>query len=167
MTYHRFRRRTHGAGTTGKDTGGMSVPPPRLALERLFTPGARLGWIFRDLRTIVAPYPEAEPDPGWWRKRAARRARAAQARYDRARRWTVRPSLAGGLLLLLLAGLAHGSHHPDEAWAALLAAAAFGGSGLGYTAGCWYTCRRDQAAAAQPEQDYDQAHAEWRRRARA
>ena len=22
----------------------MSVPPPRIALERLFTPGARLGW---------------------------------------------------------------------------------------------------------------------------
>src|SRR5580698_7924032 len=167
MTYHRFRRRTHGAGTTGKDTGGMSVPPPRLAMERLFTPGARLGWIFRDLRTIVAPYPEAEPDPGRWRERAAARAAAAQARYDRARRWTVRPSLGAGLLLLLLAGLAHGSHHPDEAWAALFAAAAVGGSGLGYTAGCWYTCRRDQAAAAQPEQDYDQAHAEWRLRAAA
>src|SRR5580658_8765385 len=167
MTYHRLRRRTHGAGTTGKDTGAMSVPPPRLALERLFTPGARLGWIFRDLRTIVAPYPEAEPDPGQWRMRAAARAAAGQARYDRARRWTVRPSLAAGLLLLLLAGLAHGSHHPDEAWVALLAAAAVGGSGLGYTAGCWYTCRRDQAAAAQPEQDYDQAHAEWRRRAAA
>src|ERR1700683_3204147 len=112
MTYHLFRRRTHGAGTTGKDTGGMSVPPPRLALERLFTPGARRGWIFRDLRAIVAPYPEAEPDPGWWRKRAAARAAAAQARYHRARRWAVRPRLAAGLLLLLLDGLAHGSPPP-------------------------------------------------------
>ena len=59
----------------------MSVPPPRLALERLFTPGARLGWIFRDLRTIVAPYPEAEPDPDRWRKRAAARAAAEVSTY--------------------------------------------------------------------------------------
>ena len=28
----------------------------------LFTPGARLGWIFRDRRTLLAPYPETEPD---------------------------------------------------------------------------------------------------------
>jgi hypothetical protein len=143
----------------------MSVPPPRLALERLFTPGARLGWIFRDLRTIVAPYPEPEPDAGRWRRRAAARAEAAQARYDRARRWTVRPCLAAMLLFLLLAGFLHGSHDPDDAWVALLAAAAVGGCGLGYTAGCWFQNRRDQAAAARPEQDYDQAHAEWRERA--
>jgi len=145
----------------------MSVPPPRLALERLFTPGARLGWIFRDLRAIVAPYPEPEPDPGRWRSRATARAEAAQARYDRARRWTVRPSLAGMLLLLLVAGFLRGGHDPDDGWAALLAAAVVGGSGLGYTAGCWYQNRRDQAAAAQPEPDYDQAHAEWRERAAA
>ncbi|MGH3193129.1 MAG: hypothetical protein ACRDOL_38940, partial [Streptosporangiaceae bacterium] len=145
----------------------MSVPPPRLALERLFTPGARLGWIFRDLRTIVAPYPEPEPDAGRWHRRAAARAEAAQARYDRARRWTVRPSLATALLLLLVAGFLRGSHDPDDAWVALLAAAAVGGSGLGYTAGCWYQNRRDQAASARPEQDHGQAHAEWRRRATA
>jgi hypothetical protein len=143
----------------------MSVPPPRLALERLFTPGVRLGWIFRDLRTMLAPYPEPEPDPGRWRNRAAARAEAAQARYDRARRWTVRPSLAAALLLLLVAGFLRGSHDPDDAWVALLVAAAIGGSGLGYTTGCWYQNRRDQAAAARPEQDYDLAHAEWRERA--
>jgi hypothetical protein len=143
------------------------IPPPRLALERLFTPGARLGWIFRDLRQMTAPYPEPKPDPGKTRRRAAARAAAAQARYRRASRWLLRPSLALGLVLLLLAEYARGSHHPDVAWAALLAAAAVGGSGLGYTAGCWRQCRRDEAAAARPEQDYRQAHASWRRRAAA
>jgi GNAT superfamily N-acetyltransferase len=43
------------------------VPPAHAALERephamLFTPGARLGWIFRDRRTLLAPNPEPEPD---------------------------------------------------------------------------------------------------------
>lgn len=35
----------------------------------LFTPGARLGWTFRDRRSLVAPYPEQPPDPDAIRQR--------------------------------------------------------------------------------------------------
>jgi hypothetical protein len=80
----------------------MSVQPA-LVLDRLFTPGARLGWVFRDLRRLAAPFREPEPDPERTREQAAVRAAAAQARYTRARRWLVKPSLIFGLLLLMLA----------------------------------------------------------------
>jgi hypothetical protein len=35
------------------------------ALDRnpLFTPGPRLGWVFRDRSELAAPYAEPEPDP--------------------------------------------------------------------------------------------------------
>ena len=63
----------------------MSVQPVPLAgraLERLFTPGARLGWIFRDLRQLAAPFSEPEPDPGETREAGccAGRGRAGQLR---------------------------------------------------------------------------------------
>ena len=40
----------------------MSVQPAYV-LDRLFTPGARLGWVFRDPHRMTAPFPEPEPDP--------------------------------------------------------------------------------------------------------
>ena len=88
----------------------MSVQPAHV-LDRLFTPGARLGWVFRDPRRTTAPFPEPEPDPERARERVAARAAAAQARYARARRWLVKPSLAAGLTLGLLAGYEDGRHH--------------------------------------------------------
>jgi hypothetical protein len=72
----------------------------------LFTPGARLGWIFRDRRTLLAPYPEPEPDLEQLREQAAAGAAAAQARYARARRWAGKPSLIAAVVLVLLAGCA-------------------------------------------------------------
>ena len=144
----------------------MSVQPVPLAgraLERLFTPGARLGWIFRDLRQLAAPFSEPEPDPGETREQAAARAAAAQASYARARRWLIKPSLALGLVLLLLAGYAEGSDHAVAAAVTLVAAVAVWGSGLGYTIRCWWRQRR--TAAAQPEQEYRQALQAWQQRA--
>lgn len=57
------------------------VLPAGRALERLFTPGARLGWTFRDHHSLAAPYPE--PDPGQMREQIAERAAAAAARHVR------------------------------------------------------------------------------------
>ena len=97
------------------------VPSAGRSLERLFTPGIRLGWTFRDRRSLTAPYPEPQPDPELLREQMAERAAVAQARYARARRWVIKPSLAFGLLLLLLAGYAEGRkqcgrrrHHPGR-----------------------------------------------------
>ena len=68
-----------------RGTGAMSVSPA-LVLDRLFTPGARLGWVFRDPRLMAAPFPEPEPDPERTRDQVAARAAAAQARHARARK---------------------------------------------------------------------------------
>jgi hypothetical protein len=41
------------------------VPPggATTAERMLFTPGPRLGWVFRDRRQLVTPYSEPLPDP--------------------------------------------------------------------------------------------------------
>ncbi|HEU5385237.1 MAG TPA: hypothetical protein VFV73_04980 [Streptosporangiaceae bacterium] len=138
---------------------------PALALDRLFTPGARLGWVFRDPRRMAAPFPEPRPDPERTRDQVAARAAAAQARYARARRWVVKPSLAAGLTLALAAGYLDGRHHVVAAVVFGLGAAAAAGSGLGYTAGTWWWQR--QAAAADPDGEYHQARDAWEVRAAA
>jgi hypothetical protein len=140
----------------------MSVQPAHV-LDRLFTPGARLGWVFRDPRRMTAPFPEPEPDPKRARERVAARAAAAQARYARARRWLVKPSLAAGLTLGLLAGYETGRHHAAAAAAIGVVALAAAGSGLGYTALTWW--RQRQAGAAEPEQEYHRAREAWQQRA--
>ncbi|MFZ0166215.1 MAG: hypothetical protein WAL12_21755, partial [Trebonia sp.] len=38
-------------------------PAPPAGQDLLFTPGPRLGWVFRDRRELAAPYPEPEPSP--------------------------------------------------------------------------------------------------------
>ena len=142
----------------------MSVQPV-LMLDRLFTPGARLGWVFRDLRRQAAPFPEAEPGPGRIREQVAARAVAAQTRYSRARRWLIKPSLATGLILLVLAGYDKGRHHATAAAVLLVAAFAAAGFGPGYIVRSWW--RQRKAAAAQPEQEYDRAMHAWQQRAAA
>jgi hypothetical protein len=144
----------------------MSVQPALpvgRALERLFTPGIRLGWTFRDRDGLTAPYPEPQPDPEILREQTAERAVAAQASYARARRWVIKPSLALGLFLLLLAGYAEGRKSTTDAATTLAAAIIVTGSGLGYTIRCWW--RRGRTAAARPEQKYRKAVEAWQQRA--
>jgi hypothetical protein len=114
---------------------------------------------------MTAPFPEPEPDPERARERVAARAAAAQARYARARRWLVKPSLAAGLTLGLLAGYEAGRHHAAAAAVIGVVALAAAGSGLGYTARTWW--RQRQAGAAEPEQEYRRAREAWRQRAGA
>lgn len=94
----------------------------------LFTPGTRLGWIFRDRRTLLAPYPEPEPDLDKLREETAARTAAAQARYAKVRRWAGEPSLIVAIHAILddpgkiLAAVCHGpasflpAHRPDGTW---------------------------------------------------
>ena len=136
---------------------------PVLMLDRLFTPGGRMGWVFRDLRQQTAPFREAEPDPGRTREQVAARAVAAQTRYAWARRWLIKPSLAAGLVLFVLAGYDEGRHHATGA--AMFLVAAFFAAGLGpaYIVLSWR--RQRKAAAAQPEQEYHRARDAWQQRA--
>src|SRR5215470_17565419 len=85
----------------------MSVQPatPAGVLERraiLFTPGPRLGWVFRDRHQLAAPFPEPPPDLETMRAAATERARFTRVTYRKARNWLGLPS-AGLLVLLLLA----------------------------------------------------------------
>ena len=63
--------------------GVQPVPLPRLLLERLFTPGIRLGWAFCDRRALAAPYPESEPDAGHVQKAGSRTGSGSTARVRR------------------------------------------------------------------------------------
>lgn len=73
----------------------MSVQPVLAgrSLERLFTPGIRLGWTFRDRSSLGTPYLEPAPDPGLVHKQIAERVAITQSRHARARRWVIKPSL--------------------------------------------------------------------------
>ncbi|MBV9445890.1 MAG: hypothetical protein JO345_08345 [Streptosporangiaceae bacterium] len=144
----------------------MSVPPagPGVALERqamLFTPGARLGWIFRDRRKLVTPYPEPQPDLDALREQAAARAKSAEASYQRARKWVARPSLMLGVLLLVLAGCARAISGATDTGATVISALVVCGPGVAWTVWCWY--RRDQAKNADPESEYQQELVTWER----
>jgi hypothetical protein len=146
------------------------IPPARTPLARepqamLFTPGARLGWIFRDRRTLLAPYPEPEPDLEQLREQAAGAAAAAQTRYAKARRWAGKPSLIAALILVLLAGCAKAVNSSADTGRTLLTVLVLCAPGLAYAAVCRY--RRDQAARAQPDQEYRRALEAWQQRAAA
>jgi hypothetical protein len=136
-----------------------------LALDRLFAPGARLGWVFRDLRRIAAPFREPEPDPERTQKLLAARAAAAQARYARARRWLVKPPLVVGLALLMLAGYYEDRHRTAAAVMFLVAAVLVAAFGPGYTIRARW--RRWRTSSAQPEREHYRARQDWERRAAA
>jgi hypothetical protein len=131
----------------------------------LFTPGARLGWIFRDRRALLAPYPEPEPDLGTLRDQAAAATAAAQARYARARRWAGKPSLIAAIILVLLAGCAKEVNSGADTGRTLVTVLILCAPGLAWTMVCRY--RRDQAAKAQPDQAYRQALEAWQQNAAA
>ena len=144
------------------------VPPGPLEREpraMLFTPGARLGWIFRDRRTLLAPYPEPKPDLEKLREQAAATAAAAQARYAKARRWAGKPSLIAAVVLVLLAGCAKAVNSGADTGRTLLTVLVLCAPGLAWTAVCRY--RRDQAARAEPDQEYRQALDAWQQHATA
>lgn len=78
----------------------MSVQPALAgrAWERLFSPGIKLGWTFRDRSSLGTPFLEPHPDPGLVSKQIAERVAITQSRYARARRWVISPSLVLGLV---------------------------------------------------------------------
>jgi hypothetical protein len=139
--------------------------PVREPQAMLFTPGARLGWIFRDRRTLLAPFPEPEPDLEKLREQAAARTAATQARYAKVRRWAGKPSLITAVVLVLLAGCAKEVNSGADTGRTLLTVLILCAPGLAWTAVCRY--RRDQAAKAQPDQEHRQALEAWRQRAAA
>jgi hypothetical protein len=129
----------------------------------LFTPGPRLGWVFRDRHELAVPYPEPAPDPQAIQARVAARATAADEALARSRAWVVRPSIAAALLVVVLAGYfkaTTGSYHAPEMAVAMTAVCL---PGLGHAA--WRWRRRATTRRANPEEEYRQSLAAWEERA--
>ena len=145
------------------DQASTAPPPPDPRLL-LFTPGPRLGWVFRDRRELASPYPEPQPSPQAIQDRAAARSTAAEEKWQRAWRWAGKPSIALAILLVLLAGCSHvvsgSSFSPGLTIITIVVLCV---PGLGYTGWCWF--KRDQSREVPPEQEYSQAVAEWQQRA--
>jgi hypothetical protein len=141
-----------------------AAPRGTAARDRLlFTPPARLGWIFRSRRDLVTRYPEPEPDPDATRQQAAAQAAAAERSYQRARKWAARPSLMLAVVLLALAGCEHAVSPEVHAGGTFLGVLIVCGPGLAWTGWCWH--RRSQAKAADPVLLHQQAWQEWEDRA--
>src|SRR6202034_4190734 len=95
---------------------GMSTQPAPLApvpgaegVDRrasLFTPGPRLGWVFRDRRQLAAPFPEPRPDLDAMRAAAEQQAESAESAYRKIRRFLGIPSTLLFVVLLLANGCA-------------------------------------------------------------
>ncbi|MBV9450729.1 MAG: hypothetical protein JO345_33045 [Streptosporangiaceae bacterium] len=139
--------------------------PPSGRQRLLFTPGARLGWTFRDRRSLITPYSEPPPDLGTIRQQAVARAATAERSYQRARLWAARPSLMLAVLLAMLAGCAKAINPGVHTMGTLLAALVLCGPGLGWTVWRWH--QRSQAAATDPALVYQQARQDWEDRAGA
>jgi hypothetical protein len=130
--------------------------------ELLFTPGPRLGWVFRDRRELAAPYPEPGPSPQLFQARAAAELAAAEESLARAWRWGAGPSLVLALILALAVGCAAsawGSSRTESAVTIIVLC----GPGLAWTGYCWV--RRDQARRRASGGDYQQALDTWGQRA--
>jgi hypothetical protein len=148
----------------------MSVPPATAGGARdqralLFTPGARLGWIFRDRRELADPYPEAAPDEKAMREQAAARYAEADAAYQKMRKWVGAPSLLVLVVLLLLAGCEKQLNGQASVGGTLLTALVLGIPGVIITSVYWQ--RREQAKQADAGPDYQQALQSWQQRATA
>ena len=136
-------------------------PPARRRL--LFTPGARLGWTFRDRRSLITPYLEPPPDPEAIRQETAAQLAAAQRSWQRALKWAARPSLIVAVALMVLAGCAHAVNPAAPYRTTFLTALVLAGPGLGWSV--WKYAQLAQAKAADPDQQHQVAHDGWAQRA--
>jgi len=130
--------------------------------ELLFTPGPRLGWMFRDRRELASPYPEPRPAEQLFQAQAAARLMSAEQALARAWRWVAVPSLVLALVLVLAVGCA-GSWGGSSIKGAALTITVLCGPGLVWTACCRVRCDRARTRATGAE--YRQALAAWSQRA--
>jgi hypothetical protein len=117
--------------------------------------------VFRDRRELAAAYPE--PSPHAIQTRPAAHITASEQAWQRTWKWAGKPGIALALLLALLAGCSKavsGSFSPGLTAVAILVLC---GPGLGYTG--WRWLQRDQPREVTPQQEYQQALAEWDQRA--
>jgi hypothetical protein len=141
--------------------GGAQHAPQHAQSQQalLFTPGGRLGWIFRDRRALAAPYPEAPPDEATLREQVAARVQEAEASYEKMRKWVGTPSMVVLIGALLLAGLERAVFGHVTSGGTVVTALVLGFGGIIATSVSWQ--QREQAKQLKPGEDYEQARQQW------
>ena len=155
----------------------MSMPPAPVApvpvadvadrRASLFTPGPRLGWVFRDRRQLAAPFPEPQPDLEAMREAAAQQADSADKAYRKIRKFLGIPSTLLFVVLLLANGCAANINGSGPPLISDLIALVICGPGMTLTFLRWRKARQAAAAVSHVSDDHQRAIAAWQQRAEA
>ncbi|HEY7920889.1 MAG TPA: hypothetical protein VIE45_14600, partial [Streptosporangiaceae bacterium] len=145
------------------------APVPAGADRRasLFTPGPRLGWVFRDRRQLAAPFPEPRPDLEAMQAAAAQQAESADQAYRKIRKFLGIPSTLLFVVLLLANGCAANINGSGPPLVSDLIALVICGPGMTLTFLRWRKARQAAAAVSQIGDDHQKAIAAWQQRAEA
>jgi hypothetical protein len=143
----------------------MSTQPAPVAdadrRASLFTPGPRLGWVFRDRRQLAAPFPQPRPDLEAMRATAAQQAEAAEKAYRKIRKFLGIPSTLLFVVLLLADGCAANISGSGAPVVSDLIALVICGPGMTLTFLRWRKARQAAAAAGRVAEDHERAVASW------
>jgi len=151
---------------------GMSMPPAPVAdaadrRASLFTPGPRLGWVFRDRRQLAAPFPEPRPDLEAMRAAAAQQAESAEQAYRKIRKFLGIPSTLLFVVLLLANGCAANISGSGPPVVSDLIALIICGPGMTLTFLRWRKARQAAAAAGRVADEHQRAVHAWQQREEA
>lgn len=154
---------------------GMSMQPAPVApvpagadrRASLFTPGPRLGWVFRDRRQLAAPFPEPRPDLEAMQAAAAQQAESADQAYRKIRKFLGIPSTLLFVVLLLANGCAANINGSGPPLVSDLIALVICGPGMTLTFLRWRKARQAAAAVSRIGDDHQKAIAAWQQRAEA
>jgi hypothetical protein len=133
----------------------------------LFTPGPRLGWVFRDRRQLAAPFPEPRPDLEAMRAAAAQRAESADQAYRKIRKFLGIPSTLLFVVLLLANGCAANINGSGPPLVSDLIALVICGPGMTLTFLRWRKARQAAATVSRVGDDHQRAIAAWQQREEA
>jgi hypothetical protein len=143
---------------------GDQTPEPE-PQAMLFTPGPRLGWTYTDHRSMIARYGEPPPNLEAIKTQAAERLADAERRWQRARRWGLRPSLMVFVALVALGGCAHALNRNAPFGTTILTAFILALPGTGWA--LWRLAQLNLAKDVDPRRQYQALHEGWRQRAAA
>jgi hypothetical protein len=132
------------------------------AEQLLFTPGPRLGWVFRDRSELAAPFPEPRPTPQAIGAQAAAEVAAAGQAWRRAWKWAGLPSALVAAMVIFLEGCGQ-AETGRFSLGTVLTALVLCSPGLAYAG--WQWQRYQQWRAIDPGQEYHQALDGWAQRA--
>jgi hypothetical protein len=138
-------------------------PPETTGTEQLlFSPGPRLGWVFRDRRELALPFPEPQPTPQAIGAQAGAEVAAAGQAWRRAWKWAGLPSALVAAMVIFLEGCGQ-VETGRFSLGTVLTALVLCSPGLAYAG--WQWQRYQQWRAIDPGQEYQQALDGWTQRA--